>query len=699
MSDRQLSPRPLFDSPSVVRRHPSHRAASLVTTLAMLLAMLCGVAMVGAVSAPRAMADPGEDDEQSVPTMLILDASGSMKETDGDDEGSTRMDAAKKAASDLVDGLPKDAQLGLEVYGAHTGNTAADRAKGCKDVDVVTPVGKDNASDLKKGIDGAKASGYTPIGTALRKAAKGLPDTGDRAIVLVSDGIDSCAPPPPCDVAEELEDQGVDLTIHAIGFRVDDDARADLSCIAKATGGTYTDAQDGDQLSEQLVQRATRTMQGYEVSGDPVDGGDTLSKAAPVEPGVYLDSLDKGKAGTANDGSSKYYAVKVADGERVHASATVVPPPGNASSKDWFTFDTTMDIVGQDGSSCTDPTTSLGTGQGPSEAGDLPLVVAADSYPRDASDTDDSCSDDTVYIKVTRVGSAHKDTKFPLELVVAKEEPGAAPKGKPQKDAIDDTKGAKKVAPKSKEPVTLGRSFAQATAVEPGSFVTDLVPGDMRMVKIPVAEGQRLRYRAEILDPGEQPTDSPDTSSLSLSFYNPLRQPVVAWGGVSETVSLDLDDDTNVLAGGMPAPIRAANRGGSDTPFDLDTASHWAGGDQYVMVSLSRLMGTEKNAKNVPVKVLITLEADGKPQQGVDLVTDHEPPKNESVDDQGRKGDAASDGGGGADASDGGGVRAGAGDARTSGHGRGLLIVGAGLAALIAIGAGTGAVVLIRRRG
>lgn len=114
------------------------------------LAAVLGLVAALLLPAAPALADPGGGADGSggsdgtgvsatVPTMLILDASGSMAATDGDSSGSTRMEAAKRAATSLVDDLPGGAQLGLTVYGAHTGNTAADKTKGCQDVQVVTP--------------------------------------------------------------------------------------------------------------------------------------------------------------------------------------------------------------------------------------------------------------------------------------------------------------------------------------------------------------------------------------------------------------------------------------------------------------------------------------------------------------------------------------------------------------------------------
>ena len=96
------------------------------------------------------------------------------------------------------------------------------------------------------------ASGYTPIGAALKAAAAQLPTDGPRNIVLVSDGEDTCAPPDPCEVAKEIHSATSDLAIHAVGFRVSGAAKDQLSCIASAGGGSYVDAANAMQLRARL---------------------------------------------------------------------------------------------------------------------------------------------------------------------------------------------------------------------------------------------------------------------------------------------------------------------------------------------------------------------------------------------------------------------------------------------------------------
>ena len=103
-------------------------------------------------------------------------------------------------------------------YGTGTSNAPEEHDAGCRDVTTLAPVRSGQLDDIRGEVDDIEASGYTPMGSALRQAAEELPAEGERSIVLVSDGIDTCAPPPVCEVAEELHDQGIDLIINTVGF-------------------------------------------------------------------------------------------------------------------------------------------------------------------------------------------------------------------------------------------------------------------------------------------------------------------------------------------------------------------------------------------------------------------------------------------------------------------------------------------------
>ena len=99
-----------------------------------------------------------------------------------------------------------------------------------------------------------EASGYTPIGLSLQQAAADLPETGPRSIILISDGEDTCAPPDPCRIAEELFGELFDVRIESVGFLIDTGSAAEqqLRCIAEATGGQYTTVDQANALAAQL---------------------------------------------------------------------------------------------------------------------------------------------------------------------------------------------------------------------------------------------------------------------------------------------------------------------------------------------------------------------------------------------------------------------------------------------------------------
>ncbi len=196
-----------------------------------------------------AAATPGQ------PTVIVIDASGSMAVEDAPGQ---RLQAAKDAVSQVLGSLPAGQEVGLVIYGSATGNSPAEQAAGCQDVVVALPVIPVKARLIVDALDPLQPSGYTPIGTSLQVAAGELPDAGPRSIVVVSDGVDSCAPDglgaDPCTVAADLHATDPDLTIDTLAFRSEGDPAAEeqLSCIATQGGGEYRAAADATSLAAQL---------------------------------------------------------------------------------------------------------------------------------------------------------------------------------------------------------------------------------------------------------------------------------------------------------------------------------------------------------------------------------------------------------------------------------------------------------------
>lgn len=198
--------------------------------------------------------------------MLVLDASGSMTTTDAP---GPRIAAAQRAASTLVDALPANTQLGLVTYGTGTGSTDAEKAAGCQDVSTLINLGMMDRGQAHQRIDSLRPSGYTPISLALQRAAALLPADGKQAVVLVSDGEDTCGTPP-CDVAKQLRVKHPGLAISTVGFKTEGSASDQLRCVAAATDGLFVTAANANQLAARLLAtqdidkaRATLTSTGF----------------------------------------------------------------------------------------------------------------------------------------------------------------------------------------------------------------------------------------------------------------------------------------------------------------------------------------------------------------------------------------------------------------------------------------------------
>ncbi|MFD5628945.1 VWA domain-containing protein [Streptomyces sp. NPDC127072] len=279
------------------------RLATGVCTL--LAALTAGIAYpAGAVA--------DETAEQTAPKVnLVLDVSGSMRATDID--GKSRMAAAKQAFNEVLDATPEEVQLGIRTLGA---NYPGDNQKtGCKDTAQLYPVGPLDRTEAKTAVATLVPTGWTPIGPALLKAAEDL-DGGDgsKRIVLISDGEDTCAPLDPCEVAREIAAKGIGLTIDTLGLVPNTKMREQLSCIAEATGGTYTSVEHTDELTDkvnQLVDRAAEPV----VVPRAVEGAEACAQAPTLESGLFTDREEFTQ--------HRWYRVDVKPGQELRASVSV----------------------------------------------------------------------------------------------------------------------------------------------------------------------------------------------------------------------------------------------------------------------------------------------------------------------------------------------------------------------------------------
>ena len=449
------------------------------------------------------------------PVVVVMDYSESMLEKDADEDGTARIDAAKDATKDLIEKTPEDAKLGMVAFGH------ADR-KTCTKIETLQKVEKVDAEKLTKKVDALDAQGGTPIGRSLQHAADELKDVeGEKSVVLVSDGEPTCDEPPACEVAQQLAEDGIDLTVHTIGFRLQGNAKAQetLECIAEATGGTYSSADDAEQLTETLTTQTTRALQGYQTAGTPVEGGTSAEDAPRMSAGQFTDTIATQKS-AQDDGddsaSRRYYRIPYHEGYTPVVTATVVKDrethemlgrsdilirPVDLSARPYETCHALRDTVV------------------PSRGRGLHATVhwfEHDAFSQELSEkTRDNCltKDDEVVVEVLHSADTASDEEIPLELVVAyakQEKASGSPAPSPK---FKDVKTGKA------EQVAGGGSFNDATPIESGQTIADtLVPGEAKYFKVDAATNQTLATRVDLTSGAE------DNLTIWAGAYNPLRE-------------------------------------------------------------------------------------------------------------------------------------------------------------------------------
>ena len=578
-----------------LRSNMKHRSAMAVA-IALLLSLAGVVVPFGQ---PQAAAEA----KDIPPTMLILDASGSMMARDAG--GQTRLDAAKEASKNFSRSVSKDSELGFMVYGTKVGNSPEEREAGCKDVTTLLPVGKGNAGKIPGEVDKVNASGHTPMGPALKQAAKELPSEGERSIVLVSDGEDTCAPPPVCDVAKDLHKQGIDLTINTVGFLVDPAARKELQCIAEAGGGEYLDAKDAESLAESMKVLATRTAQTAESNAPEIKGGDDEASAAEVPEDVELFSTPlREKSGGAKDDEdgAEYFSTPIAEGERLAIGVATMPPPSQGSEIGFGkNFSVKVEVD--------EPLCYL--------ANDNDVGIIDSNGPFFASWTTQQAGEDCpagdFRFKVVRKSGPYKGKEIPAEVSI---------KRLPNEDLSEVPEPFADKAENRKEPsaagkprkVTPGAWFDNATELNPDAKETvsaDIVPGEAHVYKIKTDYGQQLRGGIKVTS--EPPKDHyAELKQLDINVLNSARQKAA----IAESVHVREGDSK---AFGNPVRVNYRNMvgDGKEQPSDVESQKAWLDGEQYIVIFLNKSLKAGANhdiskEKNATATYELTTELVGE---------------------------------------------------------------------------------------
>lgn len=224
---------------------------------------------------------------------IILDASGSMLKRQGERR---RIDIARETLLALIDDtLPSGVPFALRVFGHR-------EAGSCR-TDLEIPLGPLDPEVARtkiaaiQAINGAK----TPLAASLAAVSEDLPGiTGERVIILVTDGEETCGGDPVLAI-QSLRESGIDLRVNIIGYSIDDEGlRETFESWAALGNGLYLDAPGAEEL-DQALRRALdlpyRIFSGEKVVARGLTGREVLE----LPPGNYTLRFRRGGEAESRD--------------------------------------------------------------------------------------------------------------------------------------------------------------------------------------------------------------------------------------------------------------------------------------------------------------------------------------------------------------------------------------------------------------
>lgn len=579
-------------------RPTSHRPTGLGVRAVGLLAALAILALTGGLTLPPASADPASDHPASDrgKLELVLDSSGSMSEPAAG--GTTKIKAAKLALHTVVDRLPDAATVGMRVYGATVYSKSDPGA--CKDSQLVVPIGPADKPALDKAIDRYKPYGETPIAYSLKQAAKDLGAKGQRTILLVSDGEETCDPDP-CEVAKALADRGIDLKIDVVGFRVEGKARSQLKCIADAGRGTYYDADSADDLTASLDKLSTRAYRPFSVSGKPVKGSTEPQTAPEISTGQWRTVVDAG------GDEPRYFNVPKTPGSTLWISATARPPAGDKSGRKTIGL-----AAGDLGGDC-----SVKGKEWTNNPHDMQNVLQAAMVVDPRAKGGEACGKlDHVLLGVGADGGS-PGSSWEVELRIDEEPPVPSTLGLPVPDKSEAKLPVTSTWPGTEHatPVVGGTTFSDAPVLKNGTYSDTIVPGERLVYRVRADFGQQVKADVHFPKAGPALTKAlPDQGKLNAAYvygrmYGPERFDMTVDHTIPNGVVSGYDDPSIPSSFALTSPhIRYLNRTADDNK--LVGASR--AGYYYLEVNMPR-HGNKNYAVPFQLKVNVTGDVAGKP--------------------------------------------------------------------------------------
>lgn len=466
-------------------------------------------ALIQAMGSPAALANSGISvsdsgmSEEITDLALVVDYSGSMMAKTKD--GVTKVDAAKTAVESLVDKLPGDLNVAMVVYGT-------DKSRGCESIDVAQPLGPLDRDSLKKKARSYSARGMTPIADSLKKANDALAQAkGGRAVILVTDGAESCKGDPTAVARDMAQRHGTKFGLHVIGFDLKPEERKTLEGVASAGRGKYFNADNAAELA-QAMQKVTETVAvapkdrettQYQAAGQAVRGGEWFNTAPEVKAGEYKGDLRMKE--------TRYYRVPVKQGQELRAIGQFkkTPLPGDpkynaAVAQDFLVtiYDEEMQPVTQAvvnvPESPTSPVTARATWTPDSDENAYVAVSASQNY----------VANHKGWVKLSEPEEKIAPSQYTLRIRTGGDEAGGGSAGIR--------------APRTIE-AKAGSGFDSAGTIDGEGLVTgDIKFGENAFYAVPVKKGDLLEVIAAVQKPWQAVNHyyHPLKSTYKLTFYD-----------------------------------------------------------------------------------------------------------------------------------------------------------------------------------
>jgi len=196
-----------------------------------------------AVHAEEQRPPPCRDD-----AMIVFDASGAMAGNVNQGVATIipRIDEVRASFAKVLPGAAQFRRVGLITFGPGPYNQ-------CNVQLNFAPVS--HAADrIMEAVNALTPAGKTPLTSAVEQAAEVL-DYRNKpgVIVVVTDGEETCGRSP-CNLGRQLHDAAFQLTIHVIGYRVEnyswtgEQSIGEAKCLAESNGGLYAPAKSQEDL-------------------------------------------------------------------------------------------------------------------------------------------------------------------------------------------------------------------------------------------------------------------------------------------------------------------------------------------------------------------------------------------------------------------------------------------------------------------